>query len=97
MTKCHFFTNLDEAQPYVRRMNKSSSRDGWVGGVPHKGDRIEFERSFRRGHVFDLEVVAVTHSQTGDTARVELHIPSTWGSRSLREWIDWFKRHERGE
>jgi hypothetical protein len=97
MTKCVFFTNLDEAQPYVRRMNESTYRNGspWVGGVPRKGERVEFERQFRKGHVFDMEVVAVTHSSTGSEARIELHVPSTWGQRSLREWIEWFKRHER--
>jgi hypothetical protein len=41
--------------------------------------------------------LAVTHSSTGCTARVELHIPSTWGKRSLLEWMEWFKRHERGD
>ncbi len=94
-----FFTNLDEAQPYVRRMNESASRDGapWVGSVPRKGDRIEFERQSRKGFRFDLEVVSITHNATGSETRVELHLGSAWGGRSIADWMEWFKRHERGE
>ncbi len=95
MTKCVFFTNLDEAQPYVRPLN---ARDGegtrWLGPVPVVGNEVLFRVHER--FTFRLRVCAITWNPRGDEAQVELHLPPA-PHTSIKSWMDWFKRHERGE
>jgi len=86
-----FHTNLDEAHRYI------SQFDGWNLPMPPRvGDELTFE--IRKGFTFLLQVVAVRweKSPTETVARVELHLPSSWGSRSIKDWMDWMDRRIRG-
>lgn len=85
-----FFTNLDDAQPWVHRMN----RDGWKGAAPRIGESVRFILNRSRQTHFDLLVVNVTHAATGEHAEVELHMPRNF--ESIRAWMDYFKRHSEG-
>jgi hypothetical protein len=88
--RIRFRTNLDEAQPYLAQLSN------YEGEPPPVGARIEFE-SFHRKASFQLEVVALTYVAKNSAWDVELHIPKTFAGQSIREWMDWFARHVRGE
>lgn len=99
--RIRFHTNLDEAKRDVDRISggyDGCSHDGWFGGrVPCVGERVRLPLTpdNDREH-YDLEVVGITYDVTAACARVELHIPSSWGERTLREWCDWLKERKRG-
>ncbi len=84
-----FHTNLDEAQPHVRELNRT-----WFGGAPVPSVGHEVELPLSNGRVLPLRVVAVRWDHAGD-ARVELHIAQH--GMSIRDWMEWFKRHTRHE
>lgn len=78
-----FFTNLDEAKPYV-------GAEPWKGPIPRVGDRIEYRVTER--FVMALEVVGITHNADGTETRVEMHMGRQHPGWSIRDWMDWFKR-----
>lgn len=80
-----FHTNLDHGKRLASRLLET-----WKGPVPSIGHRIRFKAS--SDFSLDLEVVAVTFDEAG-AADVELHIPKTWGNRSIADWIEWVERH----
>jgi hypothetical protein len=90
MAKVTFFTNLDEAKPYIFDLNQR-----WSGAVPSVGHQVEvaFDPNRRqRGSTFLLRVVAVTWRNLGHDAEVELHMHQN--GMSIRDWMEWFKRIE---
>lgn len=86
-----FFTNLDEAQPYVHLMNDRRLGEGWKApNPPRVGDSVRFVVSEHARTHFDLRVVAVTHSANGEHVDVELHVPTYFST--IKEWMEHFAR-----
>jgi hypothetical protein len=93
--KLHFFTNLDEAQRYVHPLNAPTGEGTkWMGDVPVIGHDILFRVHDKFS--FRLRVIAVTWSDRGQEARVELHMPPSPHS-SIKEWMEWFERCRRAD
>jgi hypothetical protein len=90
MSTVRFRTNLDEAQPYLSRLPDYHSF------LPPVGSRIEFT-SFHRKATFQLEVVELVFDMKAAQWIAELHIPKTFAGQSIRQWMDWFRRHVNGE
>jgi hypothetical protein len=95
--KVHFHTNLDEAQPFVHRLNKHLTGQNFA---PNKGDRIKFYKyeqptpSDGPQKTFELEVVnRVVSYGSYLTISIELHMPSYYSGMTIREWGEWFNRH----
>lgn len=91
-TRLSFFTNLDEAQPYVRDLNAPVGHGTrWAGSVPAVGNEILFR--VHANFAFRLRVCSVTWMAQGAECQVELHLPLV-PARSIADWVEWFKRHE---
>lgn len=80
-----FFTNLDEAKPYV-------GSAPWKGPLPTVGDRIEYR--VHHQFVFRLQVVGITHNSDGSETRVEMHIGGERPGWSIRDWMEWFRERK---
>lgn len=88
MLTIHWQTNLDEAQPYVRRMH-------WTTGpVPSIGHEVRFTVERQERRYFTLRVCAVTWEPDGETVVVELHMPTSWNTRSINDWTEHMRRLE---
>jgi hypothetical protein len=78
-----FFTNLDEAKPYV-------GSESWKGRVPAVGDIIEYR--ITPHFILQLAVVGITHNADGTETRVEMHMGRCYPGFSIADWMAWFER-----